>query len=275
MDSDNMKEMMAQAPELLISIGTKLLLAIAIYIVGKWVAKVVSSFLQKTMTARGVDPTVGGFVKNIVYYVMFTMVIVAALGQLGVQTASFVAIIGAAGLAVGFALQGTLSNFASGVLLILFRPFKQGDFVEAGGTMGVINEISIFSTILKTPDNKTVIVANSAITGANITNYSTEAERRVDITVGVGYDADLAVVKQQLQAIAAAESRILQDKDITVAVGELADSSVNFVFRVWVKSGDYWGVFFDLNEKIKVTFDEKGIAIPFPQMDVHVVSNAA
>ncbi|MFL0801365.1 MAG: mechanosensitive ion channel [Agarilytica sp.] len=260
----------AKAPEFLMTYGTKIVLAIAVYILGKWIAKTLVNVMEKTLLARGVDETVAIFTKNICYYALFTMVIIAALGQLGVQTASFVAIIGAAGLAVGFALQGSLANFAAGVLIIMFRPFKIGDFVEAGGTSGVVNEISIFSTIFKTPDNKTVIIANSTIMGGNIVNYSSEATRRVDLTVGVSYTADLNQVKQELQNIAEAESRLLSDKDVTIAVAELADCSVNLVFRVWVKSEDYWPTFFDLTEKVKTTFDEKGIEIPFPQLDVFV-----
>jgi len=264
------QDLMQNAPELFTTYGLKVVLAIAVYIVGKWVAKLIVTVLLKGMNARNVDPTIAGFVKNIVYYVILVMVIIAALGQLGVQTASFVAIIGAAGLAVGFALQGSLSNFASGVMLIAFRPFKVGDFVEAGGAAGVIKELSIFSTIMTTGDNKVIIIANSSITGGNIVNYSTQAERRVDFTVGVGYGADLSAVRKELEALAAADERVIQDKGITIGVSELADSSVNFVYRVWVKSADYWGVYFDMNERIKNRFDEVGIEIPFPQMDVHV-----
>ncbi len=263
-----------KAPEFLITYGTKIVLAIAVYLIGKWIAGALVRVMEKTLRARGVDPTVAGFIKNICYYALFTMVIIAALGQLGVQTASFVAIVGAAGLAIGFALQGSLANFAAGVLIILFRPFKIGDFVEAGGTSGVVNEISIFSTIFKTPDNKTVIAANSTIMGGNIVNYSTEDTRRVDLTVGVNYTADLNAVKQELQNIADAEPRLLSDKEVTIAVSELADSSVNLVFRVWVKSSDYWPTYFDLTEKVKMTFDEKGIEIPFPQLDVFVKNPA-
>ncbi|WP_188151085.1 mechanosensitive ion channel family protein [Teredinibacter waterburyi] len=266
----NIQDLLEKAPELLATYGIKVALAIAVYIVGKWIANLIANLLLKGLTARKVDLTICTFTRNIVYYALFTMVIIAALGQLGIQTASFVAIIGAAGLAIGFALQGSLANFASGVLLILFRPFKIGDFVEAGGTAGVVREISIFSTILTTGDNKTVIVSNSGIMGGNITNYSTQPERRVDFTVGVGYGANLDLVRKELEAIASEDTRILQEKGITIGVAELADSSVNFAFRVWVNSADYWAVFFDTNEKIKKRFDSVGIEIPFPQMDVHL-----
>ena len=262
--------LMEQAPTIAITYGMKIVLAIVVYVIGKWIAKSIAGLLQKGLNARGVDATIGQFTKNIVFYALLTMVVVAALGQLGVQTASFVAIIGAAGLAVGFALQGSLSNFAAGVLLILFRPFKLGDFVTAGGASGTVKEISIFSTILKTPDNKVITVANSSVWGSNITNFSAEPERRVDFTVGVGYGANLDLVRTELQRIAESDERVIADKGITIGVNELADSSINFAFRVWAKTEDYWGVFFDFNETIKKRFDELDIEIPFPQMDVHL-----
>lgn len=268
--NENIQNILDSAPELIMTYGVKVVLAIAVYIVGKWIAKSIASLIEKGMSAKGVDSTVGTFTKNIAYYALLTMVIIAALGQLGIQTASFVAIIGAAGLAIGFALQGSLANFAAGVLLILFRPFKIGDFVEAGGAAGVIKEISIFSTILTTGDNKTVILSNSSVMGGNITNYSTEATRRVDFTVGVSYNADLSVVRKELEQLAQNDSRILLEKGVTIGVAELADSSVNFAYRVWTNTPDYWAVYFELNEKIKVRFDEVGIEIPFPQMDVHM-----
>lgn len=266
---------MDKLPALLPIYATKIVLAIVIYVIGKWLVGVMTRGMAKGMNARGVDETISTFVRNIIYYALLTIVVISALGQLGIQTASFVAVIGAAGLAVGFALQGSLSNFAAGVLIILFRPFKKGDYVEAGGTAGSVFEITILQTILKTPDNKTVIVANSSVLGNNITNYSTEPTRRVDLLVGVAYSADLALVKQELKAIADEEPRILTDKDIQIAVSALADSSVNLVFRVWVETPNYWPVFFDLTEKVKLRFDQKGIEIPFPQMDVHMKKEAA
>ncbi len=268
--NEKIESMMAEAPQFIATYGLKILMAIVVFIIGKWIARRIANFLSKGLTLKGVDPTIISFTGNLVYYALFTMVIIAALGQLGIQTASFVAIIGAAGLAVGFALQGSLANFAAGVLLILFRPFKVGDFVEAGGTAGVVYEISIFSTILKTGDNKRVIVANSTVMGGNITNYSTENERRVDLTVGVGYSANLDTVRKLLEEIASGDERIIDDRGYTIGVAELADSSVNFAFRVWVKTPDYWAVYFDLNENIKKRFDAAGIEIPFPQMDVHL-----
>lgn len=268
--NDNIDQIIQQAPEIIVTYGIKIALAIAVYVFGKWIVKAISGLLEKGLTSRKVDPTICKFSKNIVFYALFTVVVIAALGQLGIQTASFVAILGAAGLAVGFALQGSLANFASGVLLILFRPFKIGDFVEAGGTAGVVKEISIFSTILSSPDNKTIIISNSGVMGGNITNYSTLPERRVDFTVGVSYSADLDKVRKELTSIAEEDQRVIQDRGITIGVGELADSSVNFVFRVWTRTENYWNVFFEINEQIKKRFDIAGIEIPFPQMDVHV-----
>lgn len=263
-------EWQAELPELAITYGTKIFLAILVYYIGSWIAKGISGLVGRAMNARSVDPTVSGFIRNLLYYVLYVVVVIAALGQLGVQTASFVAIVGAAGLAIGFALQGTLANFASGVLMMLFRPFKLGDYVEAGGASGAVKEIQIFATTIMTPDNKTVTVANAKIMGDNIINYSKQAERRVDMVFGVGYDADLAKVKSIIKSVILEDDRILKTKDVTIGVLELADSSVNFAVRPWVKTADYWGVYFDIMEKMKIRFDAEGISIPFPQMDVHL-----
>ncbi len=253
-----------------VAYGVKIILAVAIFIVGKWIAKKVTGFLGARMNASNVDITVSKFVQNILYYIAMVVIIIAALGQVGIQTASFVAIIAAAGLAVGLALQGSLANFAAGVLLILFRPVKVGDFVEVAGVAGVVQEISIFSTTLTTGDNKTIIAANASVMGSNITNYSTQATRRVDMVVGVAYDANLDQVKTILKEIADADDRVLKDKDVTIGVVELADSSINLVFRPWVNSADYWGVHFDFHERVKNRFDEAGIGIPYPTMDLNV-----
>lgn len=263
-------DMLSQATAFIITYGVKIILALLIFMVGKWFAKRATLFLESRMTSSGVDVTISKFVKNILYYVLMVVIVVAVLGQVGIQTASFVAIIGAAGLAVGLALQGSLSNFAAGVLLILFRPVKVGDFVEVSGVAGSVKEISIFTTTLTTGDNKTVIIANSSVTNSNITNYSTEPTRRVDLVVGVSYDSDIEQVKNELQSMAEADQRILKDKPVTIGVSALADSSVNLVFRPWVNSADYWAVTFDLNEKIKKRFNELGIGIPYPTMDINI-----
>ena len=250
--------------------GLKLIGAIAIFVIGKWIAKAITKSIKKLMERGKVEATLVSFTGSLIYVILMIVVILAALNNLGVNTTSFVAILGAAGLAVGLALQGTLSNVGAAVLLILFRPFKVGDFVEAGGTAGVVEEINMFSTIFKTGDNKIVIVPNGAVIGGTITNYSAKETRRVDWTFGIGYDDDLKLAKKTLEEILTEDERILKDPAPFVAVSELADSSVNFVCRVWVKSGDYWGVYFDTIEKVKLIFDEKGISIPYPQMDVHL-----
>ena len=266
---------MDQLVDLVMFYGIKILMALAIYIIGKWIVGLIAKAMTSAMNKRDIDSTVAKFVGSIVYYIMFAFVIIAALSQLGIQTASVVAILGAAGLAVGFALQGTLSNFAAGVMIIILRPIKVGDFVEVAGAAGIVSEVAIFATTLHTGDNKTVILANASVMGSNIVNYSTQAERRVDLVVGVGYDSNIQQVKDELKAIAESESRILHAKGITIGVSELADSSVNLVFRTWVKSADYWDVFFHLNERVKTRFDEVGIEIPYPQMQVHNHSQAA
>ena len=258
--------------QLAIEYGIKFTLAIVIFVVGRILIKILHGLLIRTLQAKDVEPTVSKFVGSIVYYLMFAFVVIASLGQLGVQTASVVAILGAAGLAIGLALQGTLSNFAAGVMLIILRPIKVGDYVEVADVAGNVAEVAIFATTLLTPDNKTIIIANSEVMSNTITNFSTQSERRVDLTVGVSYDADLQLVKKELAEIAAANTKILHDKGVTIGVSELADSSVNFVFRSWVARDDYWDVFFALNERVKERFDEVGIGIPFPQLDLHHVS---
>ncbi len=253
-----------------VDFGINIVTAIAIFYVGKIVVAIVVRTLRKVMHAREVDDTLESFVCNLVRMALMVMVFIAAISALGVQTASFVAIIGAAGLAIGLALQGSLSNFASGVLIVLFRPYKVGDFVEAAGIAGVVEEVQILTTVLRTGDNKRIIVPNSQIMDSIITNYSTNPQRRVDMVIGVSYDDDLDKVRATLEEIIGAEDRVLADPPVTIAVSELADSSVNFVVRPWVNSGDYWGVMFDLTETIKKRFDQEGISFPFPQQDVHL-----
>lgn len=244
--------------------------AAAIFFIGKWVAKTVAGLLQKAMEKSKIDPTLSKFARNLTYTVLVILVVIASLSALGVPTTSAVAILGAAGLAVGLALQGTLSNFAAGIMLIIFKPFKLGDYVEAGGVSGTIREIEIFNTVLNTPDNKKVIVPNSQVTGGNIVNYSAYGTRRVDLLVGVSYDDDLKKTRQVIESILKTDSRILDDPAYTIAVSEMADSSVNFVVRPWVNTADYWGVYFDLTEKLKVALEENGLSIPYPQRDVHM-----
>ncbi len=250
--------------------GMRIVGAVAILIFGRMVVSILAGVVRRLMNRGKAEETLTKFVVALTRISLLTFVVIAALGTLGVQTASFVAVIGAAGLAIGFALQGSLSNFASGVMLIIFRPFKSGDYVEAGGSAGVVEEIHIFSTIMKTPDNKRIIIPNSGITGGNIVNYSALENRRVDLVFGIGYGDDIRKAKEILERIVRDDPRVLADPAPMVAVSELADSSVNFVVRPWVKTADYWGVYFDLTEKVKLTFDAEGISIPFPQTDVHL-----
>jgi len=263
-------KIMEKLIELFYSYGPKVLSAFAILFLGWIGAIIVRKIIGRIMLKSRVDQTLVSFVTNVTYVAVVAFVVIAALGELGFQTASFVAVIGAAGLAIGFALQGSLSNFASGVLMVIFKPLKIGDYVDAGGTSGVVDEVGIFSTIMKTPDNKKIIVPNSKIMSDNITNYSVNDMRRVDIVAGVSYEDNLDKVRKVIEEILSADERILKDPAWTVAVLELADSSVNFAVRPWVKTADYWDVFFHLNETIKKRFDEEGISIPFPQTDVHL-----
>lgn len=244
--------------------------AAAILFGGIWLTKRIKNYVASAMEKREIDVLLASFSSNIIYVALVAFVIIAALGQLGIQTTSFVAIIGAAGLAIGLSLQGSLSNFASGVMIIAFRPFKVGDFIEAGGVSGIVEGIQIFSTQMRTGDNKAVIVPNSNIIGGNITNYSAKDTRRVDLVFGIGYDDDIKKAKDVLAELVSNDERILKDPEPVIAVSELADSSVNFVCRPWVKTADYWGVYFDLTEAVKLRFDKEGISIPYPQQDVHM-----
>lgn len=253
-----------------ITYGTKIIGAFAIFILGKWISKTIVKALRRLMERAKLEATLVSFAANMAYGIMLAFVVIAAISHLGVETTSLAAVIGAAGLAVGLALQGSLSNFAAGVMIILFRPFKLDDVVEMTGVIGTVKDISIFTTTLITGDNKTVIIPNASVTSGNITNFSTQGTRRVDLVFGCGYDDNIKQVKETLEEIVAQDSRILKDPAPRVALQELADSSVNFVVRPWVNSVDYWDVYFDLHEQVKLTFDEKGISIPFPQQDVHI-----
>lgn len=261
---------MSKIADLLFMYGFKLIGAVVIFVIGKWVAGWLTNLVKRMMGKAEVNETLIKFTGNLLYIGLLAFVIIAALNNLGVQTASFIAVLGAAGLAVGLALQGSLSNFAAGVMLIIFRPFKVGDYVEAGGTSGSVHEIQIFNTILKTPDRKTVILPNSTITSGKIVNYSTEPVRRVDMVFGIGYDDDLKKAKQILVEMLENDTRVLKDPAPVVVVSELGDSSVNFAVRPHVNAADYWPLFFDFHEQVKLKFDEEGISIPFPQRDVHL-----
>ena len=253
-----------------VDLGINVAIAIAIFYVGKMVISLVVRALHKVMQRQEVDKTLETLVCNLVRMVLLVVVVIAAIGQIGIETTSFIAIFGAAGLAVGLALQGSLSNFAAGVLIVLFRPYRVGHFIEAAGINGVVEQVQILTTVLKTGDNKQVIVPNGQIMNSIITNFSANDTRRVDMVVGVSYDDDLDKVRDTIKDLVAAEDRILDEPACTIAVSALADSSVNFVVRPWVKTSDYWGVMFDLTEAIKKRFDKDGITFPFPQRDVHL-----
>ena len=261
--------------EFLMAFGLKVLAAIAILIIGRWAAKWLRRVVERVLERGKTDPMIISFVSSIAYIGIMVFVVIAALGQLGIQTTSFIAIIGAAGLAIGLALQGSLANFAAGFLMIIFRPFKVGDFIEGAGVAGTVDSIQIFTTTLRTPDNKLIIIPNAKLSGDNITNFSTAETRRVELTVGAAYESDVRHVRKVLEGIIAEDSRILPHPAPFIGISELGDNSVNFVVRVWTRSADYWGVHFDMTERVKLRFDEEGIGIPYPQRDVHIYEHKA
>lgn len=268
-------EYVDKLPSLVVLYGSNLLAALAIFLVGKWAIRRLVNFVARLMSQRNIESTVAGFVTNILYMMLFVLIIIAALAQLGIPTAPFIAIIGAAGLAIGLALQGSLSNFASGVLLVTIRPCKVGDYIEAGDVSGTVDRITVFSTTLITPDRRTITVPNSIMMGGPIVNFSTSPSRRLDMIIGVSYNSDLQQVKSLLREIVESDDRVLKGQQpIQIGVLALADSSVNFAVRPWVATDNYWPVHFDLHEQIKRRFDEAGIVIPYPQMGVHLESAA-
>jgi small conductance mechanosensitive channel len=270
LSKDVIEGIITRVVELLTVYGLKVLAAIIVFIVGRWVAKIITNLIRKALTRAKMDVILVNFVTSIINALLLLFVIIAALNQLGVNTTSLIALLGAAGLAIGLALQGSLQNFASGVMLIVFRPFKNGDFIEAAGTSGVVEHISIFTTVMRTPDNREIIIPNGSIYSGTITNYSARSTRRVDMVFGIGYGDDIKKAKEVLNKLIESDERILKDPAPQVAVGELGDSSVNFIVRPWVNSADYWPVKLDFTENVKLAFDENDISIPFPQMDVHL-----
>lgn len=269
----NLTEIVQKGSELAVLYVPKILFAILVFVLGSWIIKLIDRVLEKSMGFRKWDESLEKFLLSIIRISLKIILIITVATMIGIEMTSFIALIGAAGLAVGLALQGSMSNFAGGVLILLFKPFKIGDFIEGNGRLGTVKEIQIFSTILKTPDNKTIIVPNGVLSNGDIVNFSTEDTRRVDLTFGIGYDDDLRKAKDILNGLIKDDSRIMSDPEPFVRVGELGDSSVNFTVRVWTKSEDYWGVFFDLTEKVKLAFDEQGISIPYPQRDVHIYNH--
>lgn len=269
-----MEDLFVKVQEIVALYGLKILAALMVFIFGRWTAKIFRHFIKKVMIRTHVDQTIVNFVGHLAYIGILAFVVLAALGQLGIQTTSFIAVLGAAGLAIGLALQGSLSNFAAGFLMIIFRPFKVGDKVVAAGVEGVVEEIQIFTTILLTPDNKTIIIPNAKITDDSITNFSAKGTMRVDLIMGIGYGDDIDKARTIMADVMAKDDRILKDPEPAIVVMELGDSSVNFAVRPWVNSDDYWGVYFDTTETIKKQFDKEGINIPFPQQDVHIYNHS-
>lgn len=256
--------------ELALAYGGPVVFALLVLVVGLWLSGWLSRRVDQRMERLGIEVTLRSFLRSFIALALKVMVVIAVAGMLGVATTSFIAVLGAAGLAVGLALQGSLSNFAGGVLLILFKPYKVGDFVEMQGVSGTVVSIQILNSVLRTPDNKRVYVPNGPVANGNIVNYSAESTRRVDMVFGISYSCDIDLAKNALQELLRADERVLQDPPPLVVVSELADNSVNFTVRAWTKPGDYWGVFFTMQEAVKKRFDALGLVIPFPQRDVHL-----
>lgn len=268
----NAQEIIDRLMLIILNYGPRLVGAILVLIVGLWIVKLLSKWFSGMLIRRSVDSSLQPFLAGLVGGLLKVLLIISVLGMLGIQMTSFIAIIGAIGLAIGMALSGTLQNFAGGVIILLFKPFRVGDYIDAQGHSGTVREIQIFNTILKTPDNKTVIIPNGGLSNSSMTNFSTEEKRRVDWTFGIAYGDNAEKAKAAIKHLCDADDRILKDPEVFIALSELADSSVNFAVRAWVNASDYWAVFFDMNEKIYKTFSDEGLNIPFPQMDVHLVT---
>ncbi|WP_424962207.1 mechanosensitive ion channel family protein [Ekhidna sp.] len=258
------------ALDIVMTWGPKVIAAIVTLVIGLWIIGIITRGVGKTMQRKEVDPSLRPFLKSLISAVLKVMLFISVIGMVGIEATSFVAVLGAAGLAVGLALQGTLQNFAGGVIILLIKPFKVGDWIDTPNHSGTVHAIQIFHTILKTPDNKTIIIPNGPLANSSLTNYSTEPKRRLDLTVGIGYGDSTAKTRETLMELIQADDRILNDPEPFIAVAELADSSVNFTVRLWVEAVNYWPLKFDMNERIYNKFNEVGLNIPFPQMDVHV-----
>ncbi|MCW8864737.1 MAG: mechanosensitive ion channel [Colwellia sp.] len=270
----NPEEIVNQMTQMTLLYGPKLLGAIVVWVIGGWIIGAIGRGVEKALNKSKTDPSLMPFLMGIVNGLLRIMLVITVLGMLGIEMTSFIAILGAAGLAVGMALSGTLQNFAGGVMILIFKPFKVGDVIEAQGYTGSVAQIQIFNTIMKTPDNKTIIIPNGGLSTSSMVNYSTEATRRVDWTVGIAYGDDADKAREVIKRLCDEDSRILKDPELFIAVSALADSSVNFAVRAWVNAPDYWGVYFELNEKIYKTFESEGLNIPYPQMDIHLHKDA-
>ncbi len=260
-----------KANELITTYGIKVIGAIVVLVLGLWIIKLIVRSIRKALDRGKMDDSLKPFISSLISWTLKILLFISVLGMLGIQMTSFIAIIGAAGLAIGMALSGTLQNFAGGVMILLFKPFKVGDFISAQGYSGTVKAIQIFNTILNTPDKKTIIIPNGGLATGSLTNFSTEPERRVDWTFGIAYGDDYDKAKEVVTRLLNEDDRILKEPEPFIALAELADSSVNLTVRAWVKGADYWNVYFDMNEKVYKTFPKEGLNIPFPQMDVHVI----
>jgi small conductance mechanosensitive channel len=265
-----MEDILKQLQAVVAEYGLQVIGALATIIIGIWIAKMLAKYVGKLLRKREVDKTLTKFLVSLIRIGLITFVIISAASQVGIQTASFVAVIGAAGLAIGFALQGSLSNLAAGVMLIIFKPVKVGDYIEGGGATGTVESVGIFVTTLVTVDNKVVYIPNSTLTGGNITNFTAKDKRRVDMVFGISYTDDIDKARKAINEVINANSKILKEPKADVLVSELGDSSVKFNVRPWVNTSDFWDVYFGVTEQIKKKFDEQNISIPFPQRDVHI-----
>lgn len=261
--------------DMALDFGIKVLMAILVLVIGLWIIRMITRQVGKTMRKRDMDPSLQGFLKGALSVLLKIALIITIISQLGVQTTSFVALLGAAGLAFGMALSGTLQNFAGGVMILLFKPFKVDDYIEAQGHSGIVSEIQIFNTILKSLDNKTIIIPNGGLSTNSIVNYTAEPLRRVDWTFGIGYGDSVETAQRVMKEMLDTDARVLKDPEVFVEVSALGDSSVNFAVRAWVKTEEYWDVFFDMNRRVYEGFDRAGLNIPYPQMDVHVHNSDA
>lgn len=270
---ENAQKYVDKVMDLVTVYGLRIVMAIVVLVIGLWIIKAIVRGLGRRMEKGNTDVSLSKFLLSLIGIMLKVMLVISVASMIGIEMTSFIAILGAAGLAVGLALQGSLANFAGGVLILLFKPYKVGDFIDAAGFMGTVNEIQIFNTILKTPDNKTIIIPNGVLSNGSVTNFSTEDSRRVDMVFGIGYGDDLRKAKEIISTILKGDGRVLGDPEPMVVVSELGDSSVNITVRAWCAKADYWGVFFDMQERVKLEFDTQGVSIPFPQRDVHVYNH--
>ncbi len=275
LDIDNLEKYYDQAIELGMNYGPKLLLAILTLIIGLWIIKAITKGAGKAMEKADVEVTLRGFLQSMIGIILKVLLLISVASMVGIATTSFIAILGAAGLAVGLALQGSLQNFAGGVVILLFKPFKAGDVIDAQGYIGSVSEIQIFNTILKTPDNQVIIIPNGALSNGSIKNITAEPTRRLDLKFGIGYSDDILFAKSILRNMLESDERVLKDKNVEVYVAEHADSAVILLARAWVDAANYWPLHFHMMEQVKLTFDKEGVSIPFPQRDVHLINEAS